>query len=201
MYLIAGLGNPGPRYKNTRHNIGYMVVQRWANELGVRFTGRRFQSRYGQGVYQGRKIVLLCPHTFMNLSGIALKACAGFFKPRKENILVIHDDMDLPVGRVKVIKNGGAGGHKGVLSVFDHLGSREFNRLKVGIGRPRHEEPDDEFVLSPFYAEEEFLIEKVIQLAVQACEILVSAGVERAMNDINCQSLEERIDKPVMESK
>jgi PTH1 family peptidyl-tRNA hydrolase len=127
----------------------------------------------------------------MNLSGIALKACVDFFSPRVENILVVHDDLDLPLGRVKVIQNGGAGGHKGVLSIFEHLGTRDFNRLKVGIGRSLYMEPVEEFVLSPFNFEERPLIEKVIPLAVEACRIFVTKGVKSAMTRINCQDLGE----------
>jgi PTH1 family peptidyl-tRNA hydrolase len=189
VYLIAGLGNPGTRYKGTRHNIGFMVVQGWAKTLGIRLSGRRFKAKYGQTVFQDRKIVLLCPQTFMNLSGVSLKACSDFYRIVPENILVVHDDVDLPVGRVRLVKDGGAGGHKGVLSIFEYLGTRQFNRLKVGIGRPRHDEPVEEFVLNSFYVEEMLIAGRVAELAARACEVFVTEGIAAAMNRMNCQNL------------
>ncbi len=189
MYLIAGLGNPGPGYKHTRHNIGFMVVQEWAKVLNLSLTSRRFHSRYGRIVFREREVVLLCPLTYMNQSGRALKACVDSLGVKKEDILVVHDDLDLPVGRLKAARNGGAGGHKGVLSTFESLGTREFGRLKVGIGRPRFNEEVEEFVLSPFYPEQRGVVEKVIRLATEACEMFVVEGMEKAMNWINSQNL------------
>ena len=189
MYLIAGLGNPGSRYKNTRHNIGFMVVQTWAKSLNVSLTGRRFRSSYVRTVFQGKEVILLCPQTYMNLSGLALKECTDFFKLKKENILVVHDDLDLSIGRIKTARNGGAGGHKGILSIFESIGTREFSRLKVGIGRPCFSEPVEDFVLKPFYPEHRPLVEKVIGLALQACEIFVVEGVGKTMSIINSQDL------------
>jgi len=189
VYLIAGLGNPGTKYKHTRHNIGFMVVQTWAKSLNLSLTGRRFSSSYVRTVFLGKEIILLCPQTYMNLSGLALKECAGFFKLKDENILVIHDDLDLPIGRIKTVKNGGAGGHKGILSIFENLGTREFSRLKVGIGRPCFNEPVEDFVLKPFYPEHRPLVKKVISLALKACEIFVLEGIGKTMNKINSQDL------------
>jgi PTH1 family peptidyl-tRNA hydrolase len=189
VYLIAGLGNPGTRYEGTRHNIGFMVVQGWAKTLGIRLSGRRFRAKHAQSVVQDRKIVLLCPQTFMNLSGVSLKACVDFYRIVPENLMVVHDDVDLPVGKVRFVKSGGAGGHKGVLSIFECLGTRQFNRLKVGIGRPRHGESVDEFVLNSFYDEERLIVGRVIELATRACEIFVTEGIAAAMSRINCQNL------------
>ena len=189
MYLIAGLGNPGTGYKDTRHNIGFMVVQTWAKSLNVSLTGRRFRSSYVRTVFREKEIILLCPQTYMNLSGLAVRECAHFFKLESENILVVHDDLDLAIGRIKSAKNGGAGGHKGILSIFESLGTREFSRLKVGIGRPCHDEPVEDFVLRPFYPEHRSLVEKVISLALQACEIFVVEGIGTTMNRINSQDL------------
>jgi PTH1 family peptidyl-tRNA hydrolase len=194
LYLIAGLGNPGPKYKDTRHNIGFMVVQDWAMRLGIRLGGRRFKAKCGQTVFQDRNILLLCPQTFMNLSGVSIESCANFYRIEPENILVVHDDVDLPVGRVRLVKNGGAGGHKGVLSIFEFLGTRQFNRLKVGIGRPRREEPVDEFVLSPFYEEDKLIVEKVINLSERACEIFMTEGMAVAMNQVNRQNLAQDVE-------
>jgi len=192
VYLIAGLGNPGTKYKNTRHNIGFKVINLWSKSLGVRLNSRRFQSRNTRTKFQDKEIILLRPVTFMNQSGRAIKACVDFNNLETGHILVAHDDIDLPVGRVKVVKNGGAGGHKGILSIIHHLGTREFLRVKIGIGRPRYGEIIEDFVLSPFYSGEKEIIEEVIQLAVQACRMFISDGIESAMNYANCQNLADK---------
>jgi PTH1 family peptidyl-tRNA hydrolase len=189
VYLIAGLGNPGTRYRNTRHNIGFQVINLWGKSLGVRLNGRRFQSRNTQTKFQDKEIILLRPLTFMNQSGRSIRACLDFYSLQTENILVVHDDIDIPVGRIKVVRNGGAGGHKGILSLIHYLGTSEFPRVKIGVGRPRHLESIEDYVLSPFYRDEEEIIERVIRLAVRACELFVSEGVESAMNHINYENL------------
>lgn len=189
-FLVAGLGNPGPRYRYTRHNTGFMVIHRWARGLGVRLMSRRFEGKSGPARFQDRELLLLCPQTFMNLSGISVKQCAESLAVRAEEILVVHDDLDLPLGRVKVAKRGGDGGHRGIQSLFEHLGTRDFGRVKVGIGRPRQGEPIHEFVLSPFYREDRAAVEATLQKAVRACELVVSEGIEAAMNEINRQDWE-----------
>lgn len=125
----------------------------------------------------------------MNLSGKSVRACADHYRLDMEEILVIHDDLDLPVGRIKVARSGSAGGHKGVLSVVKHFGSMQFPRIKIGIGRPRHEESTSDYVLSPFYVDEKQIMKNVIHMAVEACELFVLEGLEPAMNYINCQNL------------
>ena len=188
MILVAGLGNPGLRYKNTRHNIGFMVIRRWTELLGITLSSRAFSAKGARAKVRGRDIILLCPQTYMNESGRSVRACADFYRIEPESILVVHDDLDLDPGRIKVVKNGGGGGHKGVLSIFQHLGTRAFNRVKIGVGRPRYNEPVDEFVLRPFYKDDEEIVEKVIEGAVQACELFVGRGVAQAMNFINQQN-------------
>jgi PTH1 family peptidyl-tRNA hydrolase len=125
----------------------------------------------------------------MNQSGKPIKAFADLYHLSAEDILVVHDDLDLPVGRLKVVKSGGAGGHKGALSVIHHLGDNGFNRVKIGIGRPRYGESVEDYVLSPFYKDEKGVIGEVVKLGVQACELFVSKGVDFAMNHINSQNL------------
>jgi PTH1 family peptidyl-tRNA hydrolase len=188
-YLIVGLGNPGQKYKDTRHNTGFKVIDLWGQGLGVRLTNRRFQSRNTLTRIQDKKVILFCPLTFMNLSGQSVRACVDYYDLADKEVLVIHDDIDLPVGRIKVVNNGGAGGHKGVLSIIQHLGSMQFSRIKVGIGRPRFGESTEDYVLAPFYNDEKEIMERVIRMAVQACELVVSEGVEQAMSQINCQNL------------
>lgn len=183
--MIVGLGNPGPGYKDTRHNIGFKVLDLLGSEYGVRLENRRFQSRNTRTKADGKDIILLCPMTYMNLSGNAVRLCADYYKIDINHILVVHDDLDLPVGRIKVARQGGSGGHKGIKSIIDHLGSTEFPRIKIGIGRPRYNENTEDFVLSPFYKDQKEAMKGVIQAAVQACRLVVTESVEYAMNQIN----------------
>ncbi|MCF8061252.1 MAG: aminoacyl-tRNA hydrolase [Deltaproteobacteria bacterium] len=196
MYLIAGLGNPGPDYRLTRHNMGFRVLEAWAEALGVRLSGRRFQSMSARVVLHGRSLLLLCPMTFMNRSGEAVQACAHYYRLEEENILIVHDDLDLPLGRVRIAGGGGTGGHKGVASVARHLGTREFPRLKIGIGRPEGGQSVESYVLSPFSREERDLVDQVTQLGVRSCESFVLHGLDSAMNEVNglnlIQTKEER---------
>jgi PTH1 family peptidyl-tRNA hydrolase len=185
----VGLGNPGPGYKNSRHNIGFKVVDLWCAELGISLNRRRFHGKTNGSEFQGNNIIFLCPLTFMNLSGESVRACASHYALKAGNILVIHDDLDLGLGRIKVVKDRGAGGHKGVLSIIRHLGSTEFCRVKVGIGRPRYGETIEDYVLAPFYADEKGLAREVVRMAVNACKLFVLEGIESAMNHINCHNL------------
>jgi PTH1 family peptidyl-tRNA hydrolase len=185
LFLVVGLGNPGQRYRYTRHNVGFMVIHRWARALGVRLLSRRFEGKSSSARFQDHELLLLCPQTFMNLCGQSVKRCADSLGVRTEEILAVHDDLDLPLGRVKVAKRGGDGGHKGIQSLFDHLGTREFSRVRIGIGRPKQGELIHDFVLSPFYREDRAAVEATLQKAVHACELIASVGIESAMNEIN----------------
>jgi len=189
LHLIVGLGNPGPEYEATRHNVGFQVVDLWCRDLGLRLTRRRFHAKTCRSDFRGNAIILLCPLTFMNRSGESVRACASYYGLETRRILVVHDDLDIPLGRIKVVRDGGAGGHKGVSSIIRHLGSTEFCRVKVGIGRPRRQEAVEDYVLTPFYCDERGLAQEVLRLAVNACERFVLEGVEAAMNRINCQNL------------
>lgn len=184
-----GLGNPGERYRDTRHNAGFRVIDLWCGDMGLVLHKRLFRSRSTRTRFRGKDMVLLCPQTFMNLSGEAVRACADYYAVDFSRILVVHDDLDIPLGRIKVTMNRGAGGHRGVSSVIRHLGTGNFSRVKVGIGRPRYGESVEDYVLSPFYADEKGLAERAIRMAVKACELSVLEGVESAMNKINCQKL------------
>ncbi|MCG6880883.1 MAG: aminoacyl-tRNA hydrolase [Deltaproteobacteria bacterium] len=189
MYLIAGLGNPGPPYEHTRHNIGLKSVEQWGKSLGATLKIDRFGSKHAPVNFRGKKIVLLCPLTFMNKSGESVGDCLHYYDLASDRLLVIHDDLDLPLGRIKVIKHGGAGGHKGVLSIIGILGNSEFSRVKIGIGRPCHGEAIADYVLSDFYDNEKKLAEDVIRTAIEAAELFVLEGVQTAMNRINCRRL------------
>ena len=139
--------------------------------------------------------MFLKPVTFMNQSGRAVTACADFFHLPTNRILVIHDDLDLPVGRIKVVRNGGPGGHKGVSSIIEHLGGTEFPRIKIGIGRPRYGENPEDYVLAPFYGDDSEIMLKVFKVAVRACRLFVFEGVESAMNKINHQNFTDEEEK------
>ena len=188
MFLIVGLGNPGKEYEQTRHNVGFEVLRAWSHLLGGRFSSRRFRSRYAVVTFQGKRVILLYPETYMNLSGSAVKACADYYDVDRGHTLVIHDDLDLPVGRIKIARKSGSGGHKGVASIVRNLGTEDFPRVKIGIGRPRYGEPVEDFVLARFYKDQREVMERVIQGAVQACALFVLEGVESAMNAINCRN-------------
>ena len=188
MYLIVGLGNPGLEYRDTRHNIGFRVIEEWALELGIALKTDTC-SRYGMVQFDDKRVILQMPLTFMNLSGNAVKLYRDYHKIQDEDIMVIHDDLDLPVGKLRMTRNGGSGGHKGVLSIIDALGTKNFARLRFGIGRPRYGEDIEEFVLSPFYEDEIEVVEKLIFLAIEGCELFVSRGIDFAMNKINAQNL------------
>jgi PTH1 family peptidyl-tRNA hydrolase len=190
VHLIAGLGNPGLKYRNTRHNVGFKVVDLWAKSLGVRVDRRRFQGRFARAKFQNSDVILLRPMTFMNRSGDSIRAYFDFFGLHAEDVLVVHDDVDLPLGRVRVVRGGSAGGHKGVLSAIQHLGTHEFPRIKIGVGRPRHDgESVEDYVLKSFYRDEKKVVKEVIQVAIQACELVIEGGVEAAMNHINSRNL------------
>jgi len=153
--------------------------------LGVELLSRRFLAKSSSARFQNREVFLLCPQTFMNLSGESVKRCVESLGVGSEEILVVHDDLDLPLGRVKAARKGGAGGHKGIQSLLDHLGTREFNRIRMGIGRPRLAESIPDFVLSPFYREDRPAVKAMLRTAIHACEVFVSEGIEAVMNQMN----------------
>jgi PTH1 family peptidyl-tRNA hydrolase len=165
------------------------TVEQWGKTLGVNLEKGRFCSKHALGDYRDNPIILLCPLTFMNKSGESVGDCIHHYDLELDRLLIIHDDLDLPMGRIKVVHNGGAGGHKGVSSIIHVLGSSEFSRVKIGIGRPRHGEAVTDYVLSGFYEDEKELAKDVIRMAIEASERFVLEGVQTAMNLINCRRL------------
>ena len=189
MYLVAGLGNPGASYRNSRHNIGFMVLDAFSRDRGVSHARQGFQSRFARTTWGGTDLVLLWPLTFMNNSGMAVRAAADYYRIRIADILVIHDDLDIPPGRVKISRGGGAAGHKGILSIISHAGSSEFPRIRVGIGRPRYGEAIENYVLAACYEDERENISGAVSAAVKACELIIEEGIEQAMNKVNRHNL------------
>ncbi len=176
VWLIVGLGNPGRAYQRTRHNIGFLALDSLSERLGAGLTGSRFQSRHARTRFDDREVILLRPLTYMNRSGQAVRECLDYYRLELDSLLVIHDDLDLPVGRIRIAAGGGAGGHRGVQSLIDHLGDRQFARMRIGIGRPRFDEEIEAFVLAPFYRDEEPVMADMVRLAVQGCERFLQRG-------------------------
>jgi PTH1 family peptidyl-tRNA hydrolase len=168
-----------------------MVIESWGEKMKADLAGSGLPPRNIEAKVNGKSVLLLCPTTYMNRSGESVEACVEHYGLEMERILVVHDDLDLPVGRVKVVRGGGPGGHKGIESIIRHLHSKDFARIKLGIGRPRYGESVEEFVLSPFYSNERGVVQNVIRASVNACEMFVLEGVEEAMNQFNCLSLDK----------
>ena len=178
--LIVGLGNPGPRYENTRHNIGFLAVDEIASRQGLQVTSKKFNGLYGQGSANGSvPITLLKPQTFMNLSGQSVQPCAHFFKIPVKRIIVIHDELDIPFGTIKLKEGGGHAGHNGLKSLINRLGSRDFIRVRVGIGRPQRQAVSD-YVLSSFSTDENPWVGDVCRQVADDLDLILRDGIKKA---------------------
>lgn len=189
-YLIAGLGNPGGKYEKTRHNVGFVVIDALAREYGVAIQQEKWNSLYSRVSIAGKRVYLLKPQTFMNLSGASVARFADFFKIPNNHILVLHDDLDMHPGRLKLVATGGPGGHNGIRSIIQCLGTKDFFRLKIGIGRPGQNNihadmPVEHFVLSPFLEGERQILEERIGLLLEGIQVFVEFGDQKAMNLLN----------------
>lgn len=181
MKLIAGLGNPGSRYQLSRHNIGFLILDWLTDQYGIGIGQKGFGALFGKGSISGCPVLLVKPQGFMNLSGEPVKKFFDYFRIAIADVIVVHDDLDLPFGTIRMKAGGGHGGHKGLVSIIDHLGDADFNRLRFGIGKPAHKEMVESHVLSPFSAEE---MERLPHLTNAALEILIdmlSMGIQAAM--------------------
>jgi PTH1 family peptidyl-tRNA hydrolase len=192
MKLIVGLGNPGTQYAGTRHNLGFMCLSRFAKAHGISFDKKMGDARTGQGVVEGVSVVLARPQTFMNNSGRAVRQLLDKLKLTPAEMLVVHDDLDLPAGRIRLRLNGGPGGHRGIQSIIATIGTRDFNRLRIGIGRPPRlpgettsETEIIDYVLQDFDREERLIIDKALDRACDAIEAYLTEGMEAAMNRFN----------------
>ncbi len=184
-FVIAGLGNPGRGYQCHRHNAGFMVVDRLAESGGLSFSESPFAGWVAEGRLAGRRVLLLKPATFMNKSGECVAAAMRYYRLTPEDLLVIHDDLDLELGRIQVRRAGGSGGHRGVQSVMDSLGEGGFYRLRLGVGRPPAERDAADWVLESFSAGEAAIARSMIERGAQAVESLLSEGLTAAMNRFN----------------
>lgn len=184
MKLIVGLGNPGPRYAHNRHNVGHQCIERLVERHGLAPARIMFKAYVTSGHITGVKTVLARPLTFMNLSGQAVRPLLRWYRVEFADLLVIYDDLDLPLGKIRLRQQGGSGGHKGMRSIIEQLGTEAFPRLRVGIGRPVHGEPPDH-VLSDFTADESIVIDVALDQAVAAVETFIASGIRAAMNSYN----------------
>lgn len=186
MYIVAGLGNPGPEYEKTRHNIGFLTVNALAADLGVRIDRLKFKALTANTVIAGEKCLLMKPQTFMNNSGEAIGEAARFFKVPPENVIIISDDISLEPGKIRIRRKGSAGGHNGLKSIIAHLGSDNFPRVKVGVGERKNPESDlADFVLGTFSKEDIPAMNDAILSAVDAVELIVAGKTDEAMNRYN----------------
>ena len=182
-WLIVGLGNPGREYEKTRHNAGFRAMDILAAKLGCKVDKAKFQGLYGQVNYKGRKLLLLKPQTFMNLSGRSVLQLSAFFHVPPQNIIVLFDDISLEPGRLRLRKDGSAGGHNGIKSIIAELGSQDFPRVKIGVGAKPHPEFDlADWVLSAFSAQEEKALAPALERAADAALAIVELGVPEASN-------------------
>jgi PTH1 family peptidyl-tRNA hydrolase len=184
-YLIIGLGNPGREYRETRHNIGFMLLDRLTVKLNTRFTRLQSKALVASANYQECKIILAKPQTFMNLSGHSVQGLMHFYKLPLDNLLIAHDDLDLPVGTIRIRPDGGSAGQKGMISTIERLGTDEFPRLRLGIGRPPGQMQAPDYVLQDFSNTDLTLISETLNRAVEAVLMWVTDGLDAAMNKFN----------------
>ncbi|MBN2240262.1 MAG: aminoacyl-tRNA hydrolase [Dehalococcoidales bacterium] len=193
MKLIAGLGNPGRKYERTRHNLGFLSVNHLANRYKIKLNKSQGKARTGTGVIEGEQVMLARPQTFMNLSGQSVSLLLNKLHITPEDLIVIHDDLDLPVGRIRVKFGGGSGGHKGIESIFSEIHNRNFYRIRIGIGSAPYSRTEPgvyekdviDYVLSTISSEEKEIIEEAIPLAAEATVSLITDGLTATMNRYN----------------
>jgi len=188
MFLIAGLGNPGKEYENTRHNVGFLTIDKIAEDVGVKITKKGFQGLYNLGQFEESKILLLKPQTYMNNCGNALREAREFYKIDTDKIIVIHDEMDLPLERIKLKKDGGSAGHNGIKSIIPNIGSDNFARVRIGVGKPYDKNNVIKHVLSGFSKEERQQLPEVIESARDSVFAIIINGIEKAMNEFNIRA-------------
>ena len=184
-WLIAGLGNPGQKYQNTRHNMGFLTVDLLAEQHHVKLNKVKFKSAYNILSFAGRRCLVMKPQTYMNLSGEAVREAVQFYKIPADRVLVIYDDVSLPVGKLRVRPTGSAGGHNGIKNIIAHLGTQDFPRIKIGTGAPGEGGDMIDWVIGvPSQAERKVLVES-FQRAIEAAACIIEHGCQKAMNDFN----------------
>lgn len=189
LQVVVGLGNPGAKYERTRHNVGFIVVERFAERHSLTFKGSKHHADVARGTANGMPVVVAMPLTYMNESGFAVRRILSYFKAPIRNLLVVCDDLDLPFGRLRIRTDGSAGGNRGLKSIIQELGTEDFARLRVGIGRP--DGGAKSYVLQRFSAEQEAVLTGLVDVACNAIECILGEGAEAAMNRFNRDWLSE----------
>lgn len=186
MYVVVGLGNPGRQYENTRHNIGFDVVDAIAEKAGITINNREGKALTGKGIFGGQKVLLVKPQTFMNLSGESVRAIIDYYKIDEiEELIVVSDDISLDVGKIRIRKKGSAGGHNGLKNIILHLGHDNFKRVKMGVGEKPSGYDLADYVLGHFSKEDREKLEDSTDRAVKAIEMMIAEGADKAMNCFN----------------
>ncbi len=185
MYLIIGLGNPEEEYSKTRHNMGFNAINKIAEKYEIEMKKTKFNGIYGRGNIEGEKVMLIKPQTYMNLSGKCVKEFLDFYKIEREKMIIIYDDMDVEPGKIKIRKQGSAGSHNGMKSVISEIQTQEFPRIRIGIGRPIHENDKINYVIGNIPEEEMEKLEEGIEKAKEATIDILAKGIDHAMNKFN----------------
>lgn len=188
MKLIVGLGNPGSRYQSSRHNFGFLVIDKLAGLYGIDLDRKDFEAHWGKGKLEGIPVLLAKPQTFMNLSGIAVQNLAGFFRVELSDVIVVHDDLDLPFETIRLKEGGGHGGHRGLMSIDDSFGDAGFMRVRLGIGRPGEKMAPENYVLQSFSKEEGKVLPEIMDRACGAIRVIIMENIQKAMSQYNSRS-------------
>lgn len=189
MYFIVGLGNPGTKFKGTKHNIGFEVIERLALDHNIKIDRKKHQAFVGLGEIKGKKVLLIKPQTYMNLSGEALASALNFHKGSTDKVIVIYDDTSLDIGKLRIRKKGSAGGHNGIKNIIAHVRTQEFDRVKVGVGEKPPGWDLADYVLSRFDAKEKKVMLDAVKMAVDATVMIIDEGADKAMNSYNNKSV------------
>lgn len=185
MYLIVGLGNPEEEYSNTRHNMGFDTINKIAKQYNIEVNKNKFKGLCGSGIIENKKVILLKPQTYMNLSGESIKETMDFYKIKKENLIIIYDDIDLEAGIIKIRKKGGPGTHNGMKSVISNIKTQEFARVRVGIGKPERKEQLIEYVIGKIPDKDQKILDEATTKSKEALIEIIKNGVDIAMNKFN----------------
>lgn len=185
MKCIIGLGNPGKKYENTRHNIGFMAIDDLVESTGIDLVSKKFKSEYGAGYINGERVMLVKPLTFMNLSGEAVRPLLDYYKIDVEDILVLYDDLDIPLGHLRLRQKGSGGGHNGIKSINQHLGTEKYKRIRMGIDRPEPGVPVVNYVLGKFPKADAAVLKKVTEKTGEACTEFLTKDFQDVMTKFN----------------
>lgn len=188
MRLVVGLGNPGNEYASTKHNLGFLVVDEIGRRAGIDLTKKKFYGLYGEGTFNSDKLILLKPETYMNRSGESVSSAVGFYHIPLDKIIVVHDELDLPAGTVRIKSGGGSAGHKGIASIIERLGEGDFIRIRIGIGKPGEKSGTVSHVLSKFSKEEAEIVKESVSRAADAALEVIENGLQKAMNKYNVRT-------------